>query len=241
MCAGPVPIVVAQEASLIPQVTAPIRAAEDERLSHWARLHDAIRALPIATGLGAALALRPRRFNIVRRPSAVIETQIILAIIGAVVMLVVGSSLARAFGVVGAAGLVRYRAKIDDPKDAGVMLSTLAVGLAAGIGLYMLATFAAVFIIGVLWIIEWFEPEARKVFTLKLETKDPAALQPRMEQLLRRQRARFELRAATPEEVSFQVSLPARRSTDPISKAILGLEGVTAVDWSEEKKPKGSA
>ena len=34
-------------------------------------------------------------------------------------MLVVGSSLARAFGIVGAAGLVRYRAKIDDPKDAG--------------------------------------------------------------------------------------------------------------------------
>ena len=43
-------------------------------------------------------------------------------------MLVVGSSLARAFGIVGAAGLVRYRAKIEDPKDAGVMLSTLAVG-----------------------------------------------------------------------------------------------------------------
>ena len=37
-------------------------------------------------------------------------------------MLVVGTNLARAFGVVGAAGLVRYRAKIEDPKDAGVML-----------------------------------------------------------------------------------------------------------------------
>jgi hypothetical protein len=61
----------------------------------------------------------------------VIQTQIILAIVGAVVMLVVGSSLARAFGIVGAAGLVRYRAKIEDPKDAGVMLSTLAIGLAS--------------------------------------------------------------------------------------------------------------
>ena len=45
-----------------------------------------------------------------------IQTQIILAIIGALVMLVVGASLARAFGVVGAAGLVRYRAKIADPR-----------------------------------------------------------------------------------------------------------------------------
>ena len=67
-----------------------------------------------------------------------IQTQIILAVVGAVVMLVVGASLARAFGIVGAAGLVRYRAKINDPKDAGVMLSTLAIGLAAGVGLWML-------------------------------------------------------------------------------------------------------
>ena len=56
------------------------------------------------------------------------QTQIILAIVGAVVMFVVGSSLARAFGIVGAAGLIRYRAKLEDAKDAGVMLSTLSNG-----------------------------------------------------------------------------------------------------------------
>ena len=87
--------------------------------------------LPLATALGAALALRPRRRGTPKRSSQVVQTQIILAIIGALVMIVVGTSLARAFGVVGAAGLVRYRAKIDDPKDAGVMLTTLAVGLGA--------------------------------------------------------------------------------------------------------------
>ena len=74
-------------------------------------------------------------------------------------MLVVGTNLARAFGVVGAAGLVRYRAKIEDPKDAGVMLSTLAVGLASGVGQYVIAAFSAVFILLVLWVIESFEPE----------------------------------------------------------------------------------
>src|SRR6185295_12259408 len=101
-----------------------------------------------------------------RRTPAVIQTQIILALVGAVVMLVVGQSLARAFGIVGAAGLVRYRAKIEDPKDAGVMLSTLAIGLASGVGLYALAGFAMLFILGVLWVIESFEPKARKLFLL---------------------------------------------------------------------------
>ena len=94
-------------------------------------LRQAAVRLPIAVALACVLALRPRRRGTPQRQAHVIQTQIILAVVGAVVMLVVGSSLARAFGIVGAAGLVRYRAKIEDPKDAGVMLSTLAVGLAA--------------------------------------------------------------------------------------------------------------
>jgi uncharacterized membrane protein YhiD involved in acid resistance len=120
------------------------------------------------------------------------------------------------------------------------MLSTLAVGLAAGVGVYMLAVFSAAFIIGVLWVIEWSEPEPRKYFILKVATDDPGKVQPLLEQLLRRQRARFELRAASSDEVSFEVSVPVRKSTDPISKSLLSLEGIKAVDWSEEKKPKGT-
>ena len=60
-------------------------------------------------------------------------------------MLVVGNSISRAFGIVGAAGLVRYRSTIDDPKEAVVMLCALGAGLASGVGLYALAPFATVF------------------------------------------------------------------------------------------------
>ena len=103
--------------------------------------------LPLAAILGAALALRPKRRGTPQRIPAVVQTQIILAVVGAVIMLVVGASLARAFGIVGAANLIRYRAKIDDPKDAGVMLCALAVGLASGVGLYALATFSTAFLL----------------------------------------------------------------------------------------------
>ena len=117
-------------------------------------LKHALERLPLAAALAAILALRPRRRGTPKRQPAVIQTQIILAVIGALVMLVVGSSLARAFGIVGAAGLVRYRAKVDDPKDAGVMLSTLAIGLASGVGLWMLALFGTGFILLVLGTVE---------------------------------------------------------------------------------------
>jgi len=94
----------------------------------------ALLGLTMAAVLGATLALRPRRRGTPARSAPVIQTQIILAVVGTLIMLIVGSSLARAFGIVGAANLIRYRAKIEDPKDAVVMLSTLSLGLATGVG-----------------------------------------------------------------------------------------------------------
>ena len=112
--------------------------------------------LPLAAVLGTALALRPRRRSQGARKVVVIQTQIMLAVVGAVIMLVVGNSLSRAFGIVGAAGLIRYRSNIADPKDAVVMLSALSAGLAAGVGLFQLAAGSTVFMLLVLWVVEFF-------------------------------------------------------------------------------------
>jgi uncharacterized membrane protein YhiD involved in acid resistance len=172
----------------------------------------------------------------------VVQTQIILAIIGALVMIVVGTSLARAFGVVGAAGLVRYRAKIDDPKDAGVMLTTLAMGLGCGVGVYGLAVFATIFLVGVLWIIESFEPRARKEFILEVRSKEAVKLQPNVEALLRRRRVKYELRESQPEEFSFLVQMPMDMKTDGISAEIIALDPDpgTGVEWKAEGKKKAA-
>jgi hypothetical protein len=215
------------------------RVPEPEREEQMNQLLAALSRLPLAAGLASVLALRPRRRGTPDRQPHVVQTQIILAVVGAVVMLVVGSSLARAFGIVGAAGLVRYRARIDDPKDAGVMLSTLAVGLASGVGLWMIATFSAAFIVAMLGVIESVEPKALKLFELKIKAKDPAALKPKVDELLRQHRISFELRSETPEEIMFALKLPYDKKTDRISNAILKLEpeNATAVEW-DEKKPK---
>jgi uncharacterized membrane protein YhiD involved in acid resistance len=201
-------------------------------------LKDAAAALPIATALGTLLALRPRRRDGPPRTPAVVQTQIILAIVGAVIMLVVGASVARAFAIVGAASLIRYRTKIDDPKDAGVMLSALAVGLACGVGIYALAAFATGFIMLVLWIIESFEPRGQKVFELKIKAKDAQALRNNVEALLRRQQIAYDLRTSSAEELSYEVKVPYERRTERISNAILRLDksGETSVDWDEKTK-----
>ena len=200
-------------------------------------IDDAMVRLPLAAALGAALALRPRRRGTPKRDPAVIQTQIILAVVGAVIMLVVGASLARAFGIVGAANLIRYRSKIDDPKDAVVMLCTLAVGLAAGVGLYALTVFSTVFIVAALWVIESFE-QGMKRFDLRIKAgKDTDALRPKFEEILRRYDLKFELRTSSDDEVCYDVQGPLELRTDRVSNAILKLdpEGHGAVEWSDKK------
>jgi hypothetical protein len=216
----------------------PFPATEEHPAHPMHDLKDAVAALPIATALGTVLALRPRRRGAPPRLPTVIQTQIILAIVGAVIMLIVGASVARAFAIVGAASLIRYRSKIEDPKDAGVMLSALAIGLACGVGIYALAAFATGFIMVVLWIIESFEPRGQKVFELKIKTKDAQALRNNVEALLRRQQIAYDLRTSSAEELSYEVKVPLERRTERISNAILRLDrsGETSVDWDEKTK-----
>jgi uncharacterized membrane protein YhiD involved in acid resistance len=200
-------------------------------------LTEALISLPLATGLGAMLAFRPRRRSTPDRKPAVVHTQIILALVGAIVMLVVGQSLARAFGIVGAASLIRYRAKVDDPKDAGVMLAALGIGLASGVGLYLLAAFSAVFVLGVLWMVESFEPGALRRFTLKITAKEPEHLKREIERVLQRNHARFDLRTANADEIRYDVQLPIERRTEAVSNQLLGLKPAAplGVEWEEGK------
>jgi uncharacterized membrane protein YhiD involved in acid resistance len=235
LCPAPTPAASAQQGQSANPFEERIPLHETSAI-HEVRV--ALIRLPVAAVLGAALALRPKRRGTPPRMPAVLQTQIILAIVGAVIMLVVGASLARAFGIVGAANLIRYRSKIDDPKDAVVMLCTLAVGLASGVGLYALAGVSTVFIGVALWVIESFEPRSRK-FDLKIKAgNDTDSLRPKIESILNRYKLPFELRTSSDEEVCYDVEVPFDVQTDRVSNTILRLdgEGHAAVDWAEKKK-----
>jgi len=196
--------------------------------------------LPLAAVFGAALALRPRRASSPPRDPAVIETQIVLAIVGALIMLIVGASLARAFGIAGAANLIRYRAKIEDPKDAVVMLSTLAVGLASGVGLFGIALASTLFIAVTLWIIEGFETRVRTfLLTVKLG-ENTSARRADVEKLLKRAGTQYELRTTSGEELSYLVTAGASLKTERLSAALSALvpEGKAQIEWKEDTKAR---
>jgi uncharacterized membrane protein YhiD involved in acid resistance len=195
-------------------------------------------SLPIAALLGAILAFRPQRSGTPMRKRVVIHTQILLAIIGALIMLVVGSSLARAFGIVGAASLVRYRAKISDPKDAGVMLGALSIGFASGVGLHLVAAFATGFMLLVLWLIESLGPDPMRVLELTFSTAEsPARLRSEIERIFSRERIEYQLRGTTDGHTCYEVRIPYTTSADDLAHSLLPLEKLseTSFRWEEKK------
>jgi len=200
-------------------------------------LTEAAIRLPIAALLGTLLALRPRRAGSSPRDPAVIQTQIVLAIVGAVIMLIVGASLARAFGIAGAANLIRYRAKIEDPKDAVVMLSTLAVGLASGVGLFGIAAVSTGFIAVTLWIIEGFEHRVRTFLLVAKLGPKTSERRADVERLLSKGGTLFELRGTADEELSYLVNADASLKTERLTAALSALapDGKAQIEWREEK------
>ncbi len=77
------------------------------------------------------------------------DTLIILCMLISIVMVIIGDSIARAFSLVGALSIIRFRTAIQDPRDIGFVFYALAVGMAVGAGNPSVAILAT-FLIGII-------------------------------------------------------------------------------------------
>ncbi|MGE5860954.1 MAG: DUF4956 domain-containing protein [Ignavibacteria bacterium] len=76
-----------------------------------------------------------------------IHSLVILSMITAIVIMTIGNNLARAFGLVGAMSIIRFRTPIKEAMDIVYIFFSLAIGMAAGVGLHMIA-FLGTIVIG---------------------------------------------------------------------------------------------
>ena len=77
---------------------------------------------------------------------------VFLSVITALVIMVIGNNLARAFGLVGALSIIRFRTAVKDTMDIVYIFLALAIGMAAGVGYHKLAISGTI-IVGLIFII----------------------------------------------------------------------------------------
>lgn len=100
-------------------------------------------------------------------------TLVLNGMIVAIIMLVVGSNIARAFSLVGALSIIRFRNAVKETRDVGFIFFTMAIGMAVGTRFYLLAVIAAVVISLVILMMTRFNWFARQSLSQILRVQVP--------------------------------------------------------------------
>lgn len=98
-------------------------------------------ALSIVLGLVVAWVYRYTHKGLSYSQSFVL-TLVFVCVIVSTVMMIIGNSLARAFALVGALSIIRFRTVVKDTKDTAFVFFALAAGMAAGTSNYFIAGLA---------------------------------------------------------------------------------------------------
>ncbi len=202
--------------------------------------------LALAALLAAMLAYRPRKdMPIMQRNPYVAQTQILLAVVGAAMMMIVGDNAARAFGIFAAASLVRFRTNIRDPKEITVLLVSLGIGLAAGVGRIEVSILLALFVLAMLWLLEYYEPaQVYRAMELTITTRNVTETDDILREIFEKQNINAELREVNREDkedpigkIVYYVNVNPTVSTDQLSEEVFSSDpdNIDSIQWDQKK------
>jgi hypothetical protein len=173
--------------------------------------------------------------------SSLEHAQILLCISGAIIMIIIGNSLARAFGIAGGASIVRFRTPVDDPKDAMVLFLLLGVGMACGTAAFGLAILASVFLCGILLVLSRMEETTTRELIIELVSAGPDFPSDYVQNVLSERTITFEQREMTRGEdtsVRYLVLLEPYASFEDLCTELIegSKRAIRTVTWVKSKK-----
>ena len=104
----------------------------------------AVITMLVAIVFGAVIGLTYYKTQEENYQRSMAVTLLMLPIILSVIIMFVGSNIARAFSLAGTLSIIRFRSAPGDPKDIGFIFFDIAAGLACGVGLY---GYGAIFVV----------------------------------------------------------------------------------------------
>lgn len=133
--------------------------------------------LALLIGMGIALVYRVTTRNSAISQSFLI-TIVMLSMVSALVMMVIGNSLIRAFSLIGALSIIRFRTVVKENRDIAFIFFALGAGMASGIGNHALAVYGSATIMLFVLILDFirFGAPIHRVYLLRFQiTTSPEA------------------------------------------------------------------
>jgi anti-anti-sigma factor len=169
------------------------------------------------------------------------QAQVLLCVSGAVVMIIIGNSIARAFGIAGAASIIRFRTPVEDPKDITILFLLMGLGMAAGLGAFAVAGLATAFLCVLLLVLDRMPSDQRPremMVELVADGRDFPVVH--VESVFARNGVIFEPRDVSQGKesaVKYHVALDRRLSLEDLSAQLTaGASAIRSVVWKNPKK-----
>ncbi|MFZ5477006.1 MAG: DUF4956 domain-containing protein [Myxococcota bacterium] len=171
-----------------------------------------------------------------------VHSIVLLAMIVNMVMLVVGDSIARAFGLVGALAIIRFRTVVRDARDTTFIFLALAVGIATGAQQFAVAILGTLLIGTVAAVLQFSGFATKHADTGMLRVRGAGALTGRLEEVLGDWCRTFELVAlreaadGSNAEYSYEIRLFHPSEREELLQAVRAVQGATQVTVAIEEK-----
>lgn len=207
-------------------------------------------AIALLLGLVVGLIYRVSHGRGKRDSPVLFATLVLLSILIAMVSVVIGDSVARAFSLVGALSIVRFRTVVDDTRDTAFVILSVVVGMAIGAGQFAMPLVGLPLVAIAAWGLSWWdspgaetsetsEDDDHAEFEVVIRVglgRDPQSLltpvlAPATERL--RLRGACTAKQGTAVDVTYRVKMAPGANLPSLVLQLNQLEGVQSVDARE--------
>ncbi|MFN7976660.1 MAG: STAS domain-containing protein [Vicinamibacterales bacterium] len=169
------------------------------------------------------------------------QAQVLLAVSGSLIMIIIGSSLARAFGIAGAAGIIRFRTPVEDPKDVTVLFLLMGLGMACGIGALPVAALGALFLAAAIVVLDKLVAVKPRIMLVEVTATGREFPLAHVVSVFANYGITWEpLEFAQDDEaeMTYRTTLPPHVLIDEVTEALVGdgKLGLSSVSWEKPKK-----
>jgi anti-anti-sigma factor len=169
------------------------------------------------------------------------QAQVLLCVSGAMMMIIIGNNLARAFGIAGGASIIRFRTPVEDARDITVLFLLMGLGMAAGLGALAVAGLGTLFLCALLPILNMFSSERPRTMMVEIVAEERDFPMAHVHHVFAVNGILFEPREVSQGDeatAKYLTTLKPTDSLEDLSAQLMGdgKKGIKNVSWSPPKR-----
>ena len=169
------------------------------------------------------------------------QAQVLLCVSGAMMMIIIGNNLARAFGIAGAASIIRFRTPVEDARDITILFLLMGLGMAAGLGALAVAGLGTLFLCALIPLLNLFSSERPRTMMVEIVAVERDFPTSHVHHVFAVNGILFEPREVSQGDeatAKYLTTLKPTDSLEDLSAQLMGdgKKGIKNVSWSPPKR-----